>query len=359
MKHKNITKLKDIILCISLFLISVGMAFYPAKISSAVKDSVMRCLNILIPSLFAFMAASSMLVNSGCLRILTKPFKWIPLVFFRMPEGIFTVFLISTFAGYPVGIKTLSDMLDSGEIDAETAEKSACFCYCGGPAFYSGAIGLTVFGSKDVGLLIFLSVLLSNIVIAFIVCRTSELKENRIVYEKRNGDLLVGSITLAGKSMGVICMTVIFFSAVTALLEAGGILDFLQHIFGLSDNETVMLSAFMEITSLSELHGSPYRLLPFICAVCSFGGLCIIIQLFALKSEKLSMFSFIKHRPLAALLSAVLCKILQPHLISETVTAVSYNHNLVKVNNLSASLCLIFMIFLLNYKKGLVFSDRV
>lgn len=357
MKLDNKSKPKDILLCISLTLITFGMTLYPAEVSSAVKDSVMRCLNILIPSLFAFMAAASMLVNSGSIRILTKPFQLIPRYIFRMPESIFTVFVISTFAGYPVGIKSISDMLDRGDIDSYTAEKAACFCYCGGPAFYSGAIGSTVFGNTKVGSLIFLSVFLSNLAVALIVCRTSELKADRIVSNNRNGDILVSSITSAGKSMGIICMTVIFFSAVMAVLKACGLLGSIQRIVGSSDNETVLFTAFFEITSLSELSGSPYRLLPFICAVCSFGGLCIIIQLFALKSDRISLFRFIKLRPFAAVLSAVFCKILQPYFIDEAVSAVSKNHNVVKVNNFSASICLILMIFLLNYKKGLVFSD--
>ncbi|WP_242940750.1 nucleoside recognition protein [Ruminococcus albus] len=274
-----------------------------------------------------------------------------------MPESIFVVFLISTFAGYPVGIKTLSEMLDRGEIDTSTAEKAACFCYCGGPAFYSGAIGLTVFGSAKVGTLIFLSVLLSNLVIAFITCRFSELAVKKTIHIHKKDSFLVGGITSAGKSMGVICMTVIFFSAVMAVLKASGIFGIIRHFFGFSYNESALLSAFFEITSLSELQGSPYRILPIICAACSFGGICIIMQLFALKSDKLSLFRFIKLRPFAALLSALFCKILQPHLINEAVTAVSCSYNFVKVNNLSASLCLILMIFLLNYKKGLVFSD--
>ena len=359
MKRENISKLKDFLLCISLTLISAGMALYPAEVSSAVKESVMRCLNILIPSLFAFMVSTSMLVNSGCIRNLTKPFQWIPLVLFRMPESIFSVFLISTCAGYPVGIKTLSDMLDRGDIDAKTAEKAACFCYCGGPAFYSGAIGLTVFGSAKVGTLIFLSILLSNLIVAFITCRFSELAVKNSIHAHKNESLLVGGITSAGKSMDVICMTVVFFSAIMAVLKACGASDWIQRIFGLSGNESVILSAFFEITSLSELQGTSYRLLPSICAACSFGGICIIMQLFALKSDKLSLFRFIKLRPFAALLSALFCKILQPHLIDEAVTAVSYSRSFVKVNNLSASICLILMIFLLNYKKGLVFSDRV
>lgn len=353
----KLSKMRDVLLCVILTFLSAGMALYPAEVSCAVRDSVMRCLNILIPSLFAFMAISSMLIKSGSAALIARPFVLLSRYIFHMPESIFTVFLISIFAGYPVGIKTLSDMLENGDIDPSTAEKAACFCYCGGPAFYSGAVGLAVFGNKKVGLLIFLSVFLSDLLLAFIVCRFSELKDIKRSYRPPKESFIIGGITSAGKSMGLICMTVIFFSAVTAVLEACGAKDAIERFLGLSDNESVILSSFIEITSLSELKGAPYKLLPLICAACSFGGVCIIIQLFALKSDKISLFRFLELRPFAAVLAAVLCKILQPHIIDEAVSAVSLNRSLFKVNNFAASICLILMIFLLNYKKSLVFSD--
>ncbi len=357
MKRTNIVNLKDISLCMTLIMLSAGMAFFPAEVSDAVRETVLNCLNILIPSLFSFMAVGSMLSKSGSAALITKPLKPVYHCIFRMPENIFTAFLLSMIAGYPVGIKMISDMLERGDIDPETAEKSACFCYCGGPAFFSGAIGLTVFGNKKVGVLIFLSVLITNIMLALVVCRTSELHEKHLCSKCCKGNILVDGVQSAGRSMALICITVIFFSAVMSVLDASGVIGIIRRIFSLSDNEIVIVSSFIEITSLSELSGVPYKLLPWICASCSFGGLCIIIQLYALKSDKLSLFRFIELRPFAAVLSALLCKILQPLFINEAVPALAMNKSLFKVNNFAASICLILMIFLLNYKKGLVFSE--
>lgn len=355
--HSNINRLKSIALCVMLTAMAAGMAFYPEEVSAAVGEGVSRCLDVLIPSLFAFMAAASMLAESGSAAMLSKPFTPISRTLFHMPPSLFTVLLISAVAGYPVGIKTLSDMLDRGETDPATAEKAACFCYCGGPAFYSGAIGLAVFGSKRVGTLIFLSVLLSNFTLAALLCRFSEPKTFAPKHKNKTGSILVNGVTSAGRSMGTICMTVVFFSAVMSLLRACGLFGLIQRTFGLSDNETIVLSSFVEITSLTGLQGVPYRLLPMISAACSFGGLCIIMQLFAIKSEKLSLFSFLKLRPFAAVLSAFFCRILQPYFINDAVSVISAHKPLLKINNFAASICLIFMIFLLNFKKGMVFSE--
>lgn len=356
-KNFYLNKLRGVALCLSLTAVAAGMAVYPAEVSEAVKEAVLRCLNVLIPSLFAFMAVSAMLVESGSAAMLARPFRPVSRYIFKMPEQLFTVLLISTVAGYPVGIKTLSDMLDRGEIDAPTAEKAACFCYCGGPAFYSGAVGLAIFGSKQVGTLIFLSVLLSNLMLALLLCRFSKLRALEGKREPASGNLLVNGVLSAGRSMGAICMTVVFFSALMALLKAWGAFALIQRIFGLSDNGVTLLKAFIEITSLTELSGTPYGLLPLISAACSFGGVCIIMQLFALKSKKLHLFSFLKLRPFAAVLSALICKILQPYFINAAIAVNSYKPPLFKINNFAASICLIFMILLLNFKKSLVFSD--
>ncbi|MBE6872915.1 MAG: nucleoside recognition protein [Ruminococcus albus] len=349
--------LRSLVLCTVLTVLTAGLAIYPAEVSAAVREAVMRCLNILIPSLFAFMTAASMLAESGSAALLAKPFSLVSRYIFRMPESIFAAMLISFIAGYPVGVKLVSDMLDSEELDSHSAKLAASFCYCGGPAFYSGAIGLAVFGSRQVGVLIFLSVILADLCLAFAVCRFSELNVSPKKDRSEKCSLLVGSINSAGRSMAAVCLTVVFFSAVMALVEASGLFAEISRIFGLSNNGITIVKSFIEITSLAELNGSPYGLLPLICAACSFGGICVVIQLFSLKSKDLSLLSFIELRPLAAVLSAVFCKILQPHLIDKAVSAISVNRSLLNINNFAASICLILMIFLLNFKKTLVFSE--
>ena len=339
--------LRSLVLCTVLTVLTAGLAIYPAEVSAAVREAVMRCLNILIPSLFAFMTAASMLAESGSAALLAKPFSLVSRYIFRMPESIFAAMLISFIAGYPVGVKLVSDMLDRGELDSHSAKLAASFCYCGGPAFYSGAIGLAVFGSRQVGVLIFLSVILADLCLAFAVCRFSELNVSPKKDRSEKCSLLVGSINSAGRSMAAVCLTVVFFSAVMALVEASGLFAEISRIFGLSNNGITIVKSFIEITSL----------VPLICAACSFGGICVVIQLFSLKSKDLSLLSFIELRPLAAVLSAVFCKILQPHLIDKAVSAISVNRSLLNINNFAASVCLILMIFLLNFKKTLVFSE--
>ncbi|WP_295153450.1 nucleoside recognition protein [uncultured Ruminococcus sp.] len=360
MADNNISRrTKDMFLCILLTAAAAGTAVFTGEISAGVREAVLRCVNVLIPSLFAFMAVSDMLIKSGGLRIISKSLRPIARYIFNCPEELFMVFFISSAAGYPLGIKLLSDMLERGETDTRTAEKAACFCYCGGPAFYSGAIGLAVFDNTSVGKLIYVSVMFSNIIIALLVCRTSKLSVIKKQTPASDGNILIDSVKSAGKSMGMICMTVVLFAALMAIADASGLFAWIQHSFGLSDNEMILLRSVIEITSLTELKGCPFVLLPLISAVCSFGGVCIIMQLYALKNTKLSMLVFWKIRLPSAVLSAFVCRLLRPYIVGDAVCVISNNQPLLKIDNFAASICMILMIFLLNYKKSLVFCKRV
>ncbi|MBQ1433045.1 MAG: nucleoside recognition protein [Ruminococcus sp.] len=359
MERLTSRRITDFFISLSLIFTAIGIIYYPTQIASAVHDALLRCLNVLIPSLFAFIAVSSMLVSCGGIELLSLPLRPVSRFIFRMPDKLFSVMLISMFAGYPVGIRLLSDLLENGDIDERTAERAAVFCYCGGPSFYSGAIGASVFGDRRAGTLIFLSVLIPNIILAVLLCRTSELSCKTSPSQVRNDSILISGVTSAGRSMAAICITVVFFSAMLELLRACGVFELLQRIFALSDNTMTIVSSFIEITALTELKGASFDLLPAVCASCSFGGVCIIIQLFAIKSPKLSLYRFLELRPLAALMSAFVCAILRPHFLTGAVQTMSVGKTLCNVNNLGASICLILMIFLLNLKKSLVISERV
>lgn len=121
----------------------------------------------------------------------------------------------------------------------------------------------------------------------------------------------------------------------------------------------LFVKSCLEITSLTELSGSPFYLLPFIAAVCSFGGLCVIIQISALGVD-FSLVPFFISRLTSAFLSAVICRFIYPFFIPDSVlTSVTNNVKFVKVNNFVPSFCLIMMILLLTLKKRLAFSKTV
>ena len=305
-----------------------------------ISEAVDRCMNIIIPSLFVFMALSQILVSSGLYYCVSMPFYPISRFIMGIPPQLFFVFLLGNTAGYPVGVKLLSDLYQRKIISQRTAKIMSCFCCCGGPAFYSGTVGLAVF--------------------ALVLGRAiNEDKKTSKPTFRLDGRMFTDSVISAGKSLFVICVMIVFFGAFMSSLEYCGAFSFLKDAFSMSENELVLVKSCLEITSLTELSGSPFYLLPFIAAVCSFGGLCVIIQIAALGVD-FSLVPFFISRLTSAFLSAVICRFIYPFFIPDSVlTSVTNNVKFVKVNNFVSSFCLIMMILLLTLKKRLAFSKTV
>lgn len=142
-------------------------------------------------------------------------------------------------------------------------------------------------------------------------------------------------------------------------LEYCGAFSFLKSAFSLSENELVLVKSCLEITSLTELSGSPFYLLPFIAAVCSFWWSVCDYTNICTWCGFLPCAVFIS-RLTSAFWSAVICRFIYPFFIPDSVlTAVTNNVKFVKVNNFVPSFCLIMMILLLTLKKRLAFSKTV
>lgn len=100
-----------------------------------ISEAVDRCMNIIIPSLFVFMALSQILVSSGLYYCVSMPFYPISRFIMGIPPQLFFVFLLGNTAGYPVGVKLLSDLCQRKIISQRTAKIMSCFCCCGGLLF--------------------------------------------------------------------------------------------------------------------------------------------------------------------------------------------------------------------------------
>ena len=330
------------------------------NIREGIIQSVKRCMDILIPSLFAFMAASGIIVRSGLYAILSRPLGFLAKWVFAMPGELFSVFIISNVAGYPVGAKLLCDLTEKGSIDKRTASTMLCFCCNAGPAFISGTIGLAVFGDTRIGLIVLLSCIISNFMLALVMCRirrsSASFKEQK---PHISADILTESVLSAGRSLLDICLLVVFFSTVMSVLAHYGILSEMSIRLGIPYAEPILASV-LEITSITQLENASFGYIPVICGICSFGGLCVLLQIIVVVKDRFSLKPFLLTRPAGAMLSMLnslwLCRLLLP---SDIQASSNHQQIFVKVNNFVPSVCLILMIFLLKIKKGVAFSKRM
>lgn len=338
-----------------------GLIVYSGEVSQAVEESIERCIKIIVPSLFAFMAVSRLLISSGAAEQLSRPLDLTLGKLLKMPRGGTAVFVLSNIAGYPVGASMLTQLRQQGRIGRRSAEAMSIYCYAAGPAYLINAAGLGIYGSRTAGLSLFLSVFTANIILAAAINR---IYKPELTPAPANGSglggQLVSSVTSAGEAMFDMCLMIVFFSALLAAAEASGAFTAIDRAFGLSRSSSVLLRSVFEITASSQLSPSSIGALPALAAACSFGGLCVIFQLRSVIGNSYSLKLFFIWLPIRAALVFLLCKMYDWILLDNYLPTFTQSEQLiVELDNFLPSLCLIMMIFILVFQKRLDFLKRV
>jgi hypothetical protein len=291
-------------------------------IRTSVAGAMDICLRVIIPSLYAFMVWSAFLIKTGLYSIIGKPFKLVAHKVFKMTTDEFSVFVLSLGAGYPVGAKLIYDL----KIPQNRAENLYPLCFGAGPAFIGG-IASALYGRKDIFLLLFGAVTLANILTAVIIRNlfcdkiTEKSAENRPV--KITENLLIAlsqSVASAAKALFSVCVSIVFFGILYAVLGKISVVAFFEKI-GIDG----IFGAVFEISNLVKLDNSAtfgYNSLPLTSALLSFGGLCVLFQVFVLTNGSVKLTNFLGIRAVAAVLSATFTMLFAP-LFLRTVQTVA------------------------------------
>ena len=129
-----------------------GLLFaFPEESLEAAREGITLCLDVLIPSLFPFFVLSSLLIETGVAGLCARPLsRWMYPLFGVGGAGA-AALVLGLIGGYPAGARTIAQLVERGECSREEARRLSRFCNNCGPAFFLGAVGMGVFGSKEVG----------------------------------------------------------------------------------------------------------------------------------------------------------------------------------------------------------------
>lgn len=225
MKHR----IKDTVDLLALLLLGILLFAFPEVSSAAAQDGISLCLHLLIPSLFPFFVLSSLLIATGMVQTCVRPLSRFTNPIFGTGSAGTSAFLLGIVGGYPVGARTLSQLVQRGECPQEEALRLSLFCNNCGPAFFIGAAGVGVFGSKTAGFLL----LAANFVSALLLAVFLRIWRGKVpsLSSRSSSSSTVSLLTVfpdcvnaAFSSTLSICAYVILFSVLTALVEASGIL---------------------------------------------------------------------------------------------------------------------------------------
>lgn len=314
-----------------ILLLLILCVCFASEIRLEMQNALTRCLTVIIPSLYAMMILSQLLVTTGIWRVLAKPLRRITPKLFGMPDACFAVFLLSQFAGYPIGASMLRTLTENGTLRREDAGRLLGVCYGSGPAFLLGLLG-NVPHRTQVFLLIFGTNVLSNLLLACLLFRRKPIQlqrnEQTAIYPA-DAALLVQCTADAGRTLLKLCGIILCFSAVCAVLNALGLFQLLTlsaQKLSLTFPVSAVTKCILEITNAAAL-SLPFRLrIPVFAALLSFGGFCVILQIRAVTGDVVPMKQFIIWRCMAAISSAGCCAVgvhLLPDIPDETAAVMS------------------------------------
>mgnify|MGYP007070208404 CR=1 FL=1 len=152
--------------------------------------------------------------------------------------------------------------------------------------------------------------------------------------------------------MLMICAMIIVFAVMIA--------DVGEYIKGIDGNAGVLISSVFEISGITGLETHKISLIPLISAIFSFGGVCVVLQTVIAGGKRFEALPFIVTRIPAFLITFLLSGVLSRVLLSDADECFAKSENvIVNFNNFIPSICLILMIFLLLFKKGVAFSKDI
>ena len=329
----------------------------------SVQTGLLLCARSAIPSLFPFMVLSELLTESGLStflgrtvgRPLSRPLS-------LSPEGACAL-ILGLACGFPVGTRSALALYDNGSLSKEELERILCFCNVPSSAFLVSAIGISLYGNRRFGMILYGACIASSLLIGFVLAKRVKKDEPPrpapLSARKTLGaSTFTHAISTATSAMLSVCAYILFFSSVI------GSLSYALAPFNLPQEASTLFCGLLEMTSGTAAAAtipSPQTSAALCAFLVGFGGLSVHFQLISFcDGRKLNLTSYF----LAKLTQGVLCATaivllfpIAPHLIQkgESVSAFSYTH----FPSRYTTICLIcFFASLLILTLSLVFRIR-
>ena len=199
------------------FALAAVMLIFGKELKESVLLGVRLSATNIIPTLFPFMVLTDYWVSVIDFRegnIFSRIFER---VFNIRGEGL-SAFLCGIFCGFPMGVKTAVDLYHGGVIDKDELEHLAGFINNPSLAFVISGIGVGMYGSLQIGLLLYLGVMTSSVLVGLLFSKKTQKTHTHSEIMRQKFDL-VASIKSAGMSSIAISSYIIFFSALIGLVS--------------------------------------------------------------------------------------------------------------------------------------------
>ena len=261
-----------------LFL--VLLLIFPSAVSDGIRSGLAVAYQNVIPAVLPFMIASDLFTTLDLEIVEHSIGRLIGAIFHVSPLGG-TVILIGIFGGFPIGARLCADLTKSGRISPGEAEGVLLCSSIASPAFVVTGVGTGMLQNTELGIKLYVIVLLSHFLCALLImaCRkNTEFRQSSAIRLSRRFSI-ADAIEEAGASSLKIASCIAFFSGCSCILQRL-IPDQLL---------SATISALLEIGSgsISAINVGGKASLPLLAFCISFSGLSVYLQIksFAEKAE--------------------------------------------------------------------------
>lgn len=245
-----------------LLLFAAALLSAPQRAAEGAREGLLLCFNTVIPALFPFFVLSTLVVDLGFAAGLGRALEGIMRPLFRLGGSCAAALVLGLIGGYPVGARTALQLYRQGQCSKTEAERLLAFCNNSGPAFILGVAGAGIFGDRRVGLLLWLTHVLSAVFVGLLFRfrgrgeRIGMLHQSKPITALTLPSAFTAAVTQALQSILNVCAYAVFFSVVLNLLSvleewpilyrlAAGLLELSSGISSLGGDADLMRSAPM------------------------------------------------------------------------------------------------------------------
>ena len=298
-----------------LFIVLMVFLAVGHNFNYAVLDGINLWIACVLPALFPYFFITAILTS---LKITSK----FSTLLFPLTKRIFNTggitgfaYFISILSGYPLGAKMVGDLKKQELISDTEAIRASAFCSTSSPMFLIGSVGNIMFRSNRFGIFLFLTHLLSSLLVGFIFSfykRKDKFNKTTLpLYQKSIDNILYESVYSSVISVLIVGGLITVFYLLTEVFLYLKILNPLIELVTLLTKDKTLAESFVlglfectrALKTLS-LAKSSLFILPVASAICGFGGLSVIAQSISyLKNAKIKTAPFILSKIISAVIN--------------------------------------------------------
>jgi len=362
MKFTFYFKYKKLVYNILIFIVIFYLLINSKVLVVCINSSIDIFIYKLVPALFPYLLITELLINSSKIYDLSYGISLVLSKVFRIPKHTTSIAIVGFLLGYPNAAKCILKMYNKKTIDQKLATKLVSFTSNANPSYIIATVGIGIFKSIEIGIILALCHYISAIIISIIVppsYNNNIIHQTNIIsnsFSKISSpfELLSTSILGSLKTLSYIFAYTVIFSLIPSV------------IFNNLDVPTVLKAVIIGVFEISNginniqlLNLSLNSKIILTSFVLSFSSLMILVQIFSFVFKANVKFKdLLKYKMFQGGISCIIAYIILNYIYTPT-TFVFANTNKFNVNNVIAPIyCYLLALIIVSLLSLIIFGKK-